>query len=165
MRRIAVIGPTPPCGALSGERFVEMLAARLEIESFLLSGVPGLMLAPSPVTRMPLPANAGPAARIGADTLVWLRFSPRAYLRDWLAGWLDVLLNGARGARRRASRAHFADVLRACGALMRPSAVDPHELDDLRSQVLFIELSSPEQALFWLRMQEERVRETRPPRI
>src|SRR5207249_2877346 len=97
---------------------------------------------------------------VEADTLIWLRFSPRAYLRDWLAGWLDVLLNGAPGSRRRAYRARLVDVARACIAMLEKGIVDARQLHSLRSQLLFLELSSPEQALFWLEMQVERARET-----
>jgi len=45
-----------------------------------------------------------PTAHVEADTLIWLRFSPRAYLRDWLAGWLDALLNNAGRAYRALKR-------------------------------------------------------------
>jgi len=99
-----------------------------------------------------------------AEMLVWLRFSPRVYLRDWLAGLLDRLLNGAEGARRRTQRASLADFLRACAMLAQPDPFDAEELEALREQLLVIELNSPEQARFWLHMQEERVRETEPLR-
>ena len=166
MRRVAVIGPTPPCGALSGERFVELLAGRLGLEAFSLRPVPGLVLAAGAGAHVPLSArpiggsDGAASAHVEADTLIWLRFSPRAYLRDWLAGWLDVLLNGAPGSRRRAYRARLVDVARACIAMLEKGIVDARQLHSLRSQLLFLELSSPEQALFWLEMQVERARET-----
>lgn len=171
MQRVAVIGPTPPCGALSGERFVELLSGRLGLEAFYLRPLPGLVLAATADTQIPLTARptdsifGGAVAQIDADTLIWLRFSPRAYFRDWLAGWLDLVLNGAQGARRRGYRARFADVARAWFGLTQKPAVDTKQIEALRRQVLLVELSSPEQALFWLRMQEERVRETLPPRV
>ena len=170
MQRVAVVGPTPPCGALSGERFVELLAGRLGLEAFSFRPMPGLVLAASADAQLPL--DPGPAVgffggtvtQIEADTLIWLRFSPRAYLRDWLAGWFDFFLNGKQGARRRAYRARMLDVARAIVALLRQRTSHTQQIESLRPQVLFVELSSPEQALFWLRMQEERVRETMPPR-
>ncbi|HTT10266.1 MAG TPA: hypothetical protein VMG60_05190 [Burkholderiaceae bacterium] len=120
-----------------------------------------------PQMQLATRAAAGSCAstRVDADTLIWLRFSPRAYLRDWLAGWLDTLLNGAAGSRRRAYRARLADVARACLAALQSDAVDARQFDALRPHVLFLEFSSPDQALFWLEMQEERVRETEPPRL
>jgi hypothetical protein len=168
MRRVAVIGPNPPCGALSAERFVEMLSGRLGLEAFSLRPLPGLMLAANGPAQVPLARATerdygASVLHVDADTLIWLRFLPRAYLRDWAAGWLDVVLNGEKGARRRAYRARLADVVRSCFSLLQKSTVDARQLESLRPQVLLIELSSPEQALFWLEMQEERVRETIPP--
>jgi hypothetical protein len=164
MRRVAVIGPNPPCGALSGERFVELLSRRLGLEAFSLRPVPGLVLATGGEGSVPLGGRSTPGmygtAHVEADTLIWLRFSPRAYLRDWLAGWLDVLLNNAG----RAYRARLLDVARACTAFLQKAAVDSQQIEMLRPHVLFLELSSPEQAFFWLQMQEERARETEPPR-
>lgn len=171
MQRVAVIGPTPPCGALSGERFVELLSGRLGLEAFSLRPLPGLVLAATADTQVPLAARpvdsafGGAVTQIDADTLIWLRFSPRAYFRDWLAGWLDLVLNGAQGARRRSYRARFADVARAWFGVTQKPVADTKQIEALRRQVLLVELSSPEQALFWLRMQEERVRETVPPRV
>ena len=166
MRRVAVIGPTPSCGALSGERFVELLARRLGLEAFSLGPLPGLALAASADAQVPFTARTAaggydaPAVNVEADTLIWLRFSPRAYLRDWLAGWLDLLLNGASRAHGRAERARLTDVARACVAMLKKSVVDPKQIEGLRPPLRFVELSSPEQALFWLRMQEECARET-----
>jgi hypothetical protein len=168
MRRVAVIEPNPPCGSLSGDRFVELLSQRLGLEAFSLRPATGMAFAAGAAGQVPLTtrtaANVFGAARahVEADTLIWLRFSPRAYLRDWLAGWLDQFLNGAAGARRRASRARLIDLGRACASILQPSAVDRQQIEALRRQLLFVELSSPEQALFWLQMQEERVRETEP---
>jgi hypothetical protein len=168
MRRVAVIGPNPQCGSLSGDRFVDLLSQRLGLEAFCLQPAPGMAFAAGAAGPVPLAARS-PASLFGtarahveADTLIWLRFSPRAYLRDWLAGWLDRLLNGAAGARRRASRATLIDLARSCASILQPSAVDRRQIEALRPQVLFVELSSPEQALFWVQMQEERVRETEP---
>jgi len=168
MRRIAVIGPNPSSGALSNERFVRLLSSRLGLEAFSLRPAPRLAFAAGgPQMQLATRAAAGSCAstRVDADTLIWLRFSPRAYLRDWLAGWLDTLLNGAAGSRRRAYRARLADVARACLAALQSDAVDARQFDALRPHVLFLEFSSPDQALFWLEMQEERVRETEPPRL
>lgn len=170
MRRVAVIGPSPPCGALSGERFVELLSGRLGLEAFSLRPVPGLVLAAGGEAPVPLAARSAagvfetPTAHVEADTLIWLRFSPRAYLRDWIAGWLDVLLNGTPGSRRRACRARLLDVGRACAAMLQKTPVDMQQLEALRPQLLLLELSSPEQAFFWLQMQEERARENAPAR-
>jgi hypothetical protein len=168
MRRVAVIGPDPPCGALSGARFVELLSGRLGWEAFSLHPMPGLVLATS--TQFPMsaqltdPGYRYAAARVEADMLIWLRFTPRAYWRDWVAGWLDLLVNGAQGAHRRAHRARLADVGRAWVAMLQKGAVELRRIERLRPQLHFVELSSPEQALFWLKMQEERARETEPPR-
>ena len=166
MRRIGVIGPNPLCGALSDERFVGLLSARLGVEAFSLRAAPGLVLAaadaPMAWPRTQARGYGGPVVHVEADTLIWLRFSPRAYLRDWLAGWFDVLLNGAKGMRRRARRARLLDAARA--AFFRRRDFDAGQIERLRPRVLLVELTSPQQALFWLKMQEERVRETLPPR-
>jgi len=168
MRRVAVIGPNPPCGSLSSDRFVELLSQRLGLEAFSLRPAHAMAFAAGAAGQVPLAARSATGvfgtarAHVVADTLIWLRFSPRAYLRDWLAGWLDRLLNGAAGARRRASRAKLIDFGRSCASMLQPNAVDRQQIDALHPQLLFVELSSPEQALFWVEMQEERVRETAP---
>lgn len=162
MRRVAVIGPNPPCGVLSSERFAELLSQQVGLEAFSLRPMEGLVAATAPVT-VELPGYPSPIL-VDADTLVWLRFSARAYLRDWIAGWLDQLLNGAAGARRRNQRASLLDVLRACAAGLQPAPADAKRLERLRPHLQFVELFSAEQALFWLRIQTERVRETQPPR-
>lgn len=165
MRRVAVVGPNPPCGALSSERFVELLSGRLGLDAFSLRPIAGLILAGG-VAQLPLAARAAADAYgaattyVEADTLIWLRFSPRGYLRDWLAGWLDALLNGAPGRRRRAYRARLIDVARSCLSMLQPDAVTIRPTEGMRPHLLILEFSSPEQALFWLEMQEERVRET-----
>ena len=168
MRRIAVIGPTPSCGALSGEQFAELLCGRLGLDAFCLRPAPGLVLAAGGGALVPLstrsPRDYGNAlAQVRVDTLIWLRFSPRAYLRDWLAGWLDVLVNGRQGSRRRSYRARLADVLRACGAGLRKGPVDLGQIEASHPQLRLLELSSPEQAYFWLKMLEERMREIEVP--
>jgi hypothetical protein len=172
MRRVAVLGPNPPCGSLSVERFVELLSDRIGLEAFSLRPLPGLVLASSDDTVLPFTSrdeergyrvSRPPVVNVEADTLIWLRFAPRAYLRDWLAGWLDVLLNGRAGLRRHAQRAGLWDVVRACGAMLHENLVEGDRFEFLRPHLLVLELSSPEQALFWLEMQEERVRETIPP--
>jgi len=165
MRRVAVIGPNPPCGTLNADRFVEMLSHRIGLEAFSLRPLPGLALAPGGDAPLPVTGRYdGSVMQVDADTLILLRFSARAYLRDWVAGWLDVLLNGGKGMRRRAHRARLVDVMRACLASLQRRTAENARLENLRPQVLLVELSSPEQALFWLEMQEERVREeTIPP--
>jgi hypothetical protein len=64
--------------------------------------------------------------------------------------------------RRRARRARLLDAARA--AFFRRRDFDAGQIERLRPRVLLVELTSPQQALFWLKMQEERVRETLPPR-
>jgi hypothetical protein len=166
LRRIAVLGPNPPCGALSDERFVEQLSNRLGLEAFALRPPPGLMLAaadaPLALPRPPGREYAGPVVHVDADTLVWLRFTPGVYFQDWLAGWFDVVLNGSTGRRRRARRAGLLDVVRAF--LRRRQPAGPDLVEPLREHVLLVELTSPAQARFWLKLREERVRETLPPR-
>lgn len=165
MRRVAVIGPNPPCGALSDERFVEQLSSRLGLEAFSLRPAPGLALAAVDASLAMRPSAgeyAGPVVHVDADTLIWLRFAPGVYLRDWLAGWLDVLLNGAPGLRRRPRRARLFDAARAL--LVRRRDVASDRLEGLRPRVVLVELTSPQQASFWLNMQEKRVREAVPPR-
>jgi hypothetical protein len=164
LRRVAVIGPNPPCGALSDEGFVEQLSSRLGLEAYSLRPAPGLELAAadSLLALRPDTRNYGGAVvHVEADTLVWLRFSPGVYLRDWLAGWFDVLLNGARGMRRRTCRARLFDAVRAL--MVRRRDVGADKLQGPRPRVLLVELASPQQAHFWLKMQEERARENVPP--
>lgn len=94
------------------------------------------------------------------DTVIWLRFVPRAYLRDWVAGWLDVLLNGPAGRARQGSRASLGDFFRSCASLIQPPVLTRRQVEALRSHLRVVELSSPEQAHFWLYIQSERARET-----
>jgi hypothetical protein len=92
-----------------------------------LRPAPGLELAAadSLLALRPDTRNYGGAVvHVEADTLVWLRFSPGVYLRDWLAGWFDVLLNGARGMRRRTCRARLFDAVRALMVRRRDVGAD-----------------------------------------
>jgi hypothetical protein len=151
---------------LSDARFVELLSDRLGLDAFPMRPAPGLVFAaadaPFSLPRPPARDYAAPVALIDVDTLIWMRFSPGAYLRDWFAGWFDVLLNGAQGLRRRARRARLLDVARA--AFFRSGGIDHAQFEGLRQRVLLVELTSPRQALFWLKLQEERALETLPPR-
>lgn len=168
MRRVAVIGPNPPCGSLSSERFVELLSQRLGLDAFSLRPAQKMAFATGAAGQVPVAARSAgnlfniARTHVEADTLIWLHFSPRAYLRDWLAGWLDSLLNGAAGARRRASRARLIDLARSCASILQPGEVNRRLTKALQPQLLLVELCSPEQAFFWIQMQEERAREVEP---
>jgi len=139
------------------------------LEAFSLRPIRGLVLAAAD-GQIPLAARGAGAVyetattHVEADMLIWLRFPPRAYLSDWAAKWLDMLLNGAAGWRRRGYRTRLMDVARSCATMWRQDTVDTQTVRGLRPRVRLLELSSPEQALFWLEMQVERVRETEPPR-
>jgi len=167
MRRVAVIGPNPPCGSLSGDQFVELLSQRLGLDAFSLQLAPGMAFAAGAAGQVPLNARSAnlfdpPRAHVGADTLIWLHFSPRAYFRDWVAGWFDRLLNGTAGARRSASRARLIDLVRCCASILLLGEVNRRQIEALQPQRLLVELCSPEQAFFWVQMQEQRVREIEP---
>ncbi len=159
MRRVAVIGPDSSSGVLNVGAFVRQLAERLELEAFALPTQPGFEFAAADAPyalATPDRASAAPVVHVDADTVIWLHFSPGLYLRDWVAGWFDALLNGAAGARRRAHRASLGTALRAL--VMRRRDLRPEQIDGLRSHVRLIELNTPAQARFWLKLQEERVR-------
>lgn len=159
MRRIAVIGPDSSSGVLNTGAFVRQLAERLGVEAFALPAQPGFefaaAIAPYALAT-PDRGGAAPVVQVDADTVIWLHFGPGLYLRDWVAGWFDVLLNGARGARRRAQRASLGTALRALVTGRRE--LRPDQIDNLRRHVRLIELTSPAQVRFWLKLQEERVR-------
>lgn len=161
MRRVVVFGPGTPIGALSGARFARLLSERLGVHAEILEPLPAMAVATASADTSLLwdqltgsPAQTNAAA---ADTLVWLRYTPRAYLRDWIAGWLDRWMNGTP----RGGRARLTEVACAAARLLCRAPLDARQIDNLRPRVRLVELHSPEQALFWLRMQEHRLRETR----
>lgn len=163
MRRVAVISPDSSSGVLNTAAFVRQLSERLGVEAFALPAQPGFDFAVANAPyAMATPDRGGgsPVVHVDADTVIWLHFPPGLYLRDWFAGCLDVLLNGARGVRRRAERASLATALRAL--VMRRRELRADQIDSLRRHVRLIELTSPAQVRFWLKLQEERVR-TLPP--
>ncbi len=93
-----------------------------------------------------------------ADTAIWLQFQPLAVTRAW-AGGLRAKLVGAAHAPRRAGLADVRDSL-------LHMAWTPHIHRLLRHPALahlqIFHLRSPEEADFWLRVQEHRLPPGRP---
>ncbi len=136
MQTVVVVGRNIERGPLSCRRYAELLSARLGVEA--------------------RHSRLNPAK---ADTIVWLRFSVRPLLSDWLAGWLDWLLHGREAGYRAALRARLTDVLRALfRSLPTAAELDAMQFALLHPQRRVIQLTSPDQAWFWLQMQEERMR-------
>lgn len=158
MRRIVVVGPHPPLVSFCTESFARRLEESLGIRATTVPFAPSAI----PCTSAgALAEHPGAPWLLDADTVVWLRFAPRVYLRDWIAGILDRLLNGAAAAQRRRLRARLRDVCRAALASVVPPALDPRGLAAQQPGLRVVELNSPAQARFWLWMNEERRRERR----
>jgi hypothetical protein len=154
MKRVVVIGLPGQRGPLPCTQFARLLALRL-------GGTPRLLQS-SPRPRVPSPGADGdetwvaaePAGRFTeavfrrVDTVVWLNFSPWALLRDWLL-------------RRQAAHAALRDVVISFTHLL----MAPQMYRLLRHPALahasLHELRTPQQALFWLKALEHRLRSAR----
>lgn len=158
MRQIVVIGPNPPHASFSGESFARQLSERLAVSATAFGCAP---MAAYATGAGALASLQGGAWLPAADTVIWLRFTPRVYLLDWLAGILDRLLNGSAGAHRCRVRARPLDVWRAAVAYLLPPARDPRRVAARQPGLRVVELNTPAQARFWLRMNEERMRESK----
>lgn len=159
MRRIVVVGPHPPLVSFPSESFARRLEDALGVQATTLPFAPTARLATAAGTLTDHPTSPW---LLPADTIVWLRFAPRVYLRDWLAGIFDRLLNGAAGAQRSAMRARLRDVCRAAWVSWLSPALDLRKPAAQQPSLHVVELHSPAQACFWLRMSEERRREAMP---
>lgn len=160
MHRVVIVAPRPELGTFNCAEFARELEARLDVRVVTARSVAATALA---TDAGPLAAEAPTLRLPGVDMIVWLRFAPRVYLRDWLAGIFDRLLNGAAGAQRSAMRARLRDVCRAAWVSLLSPALDPRKLAAQQPRLHVVELHSPAQACFWLRMSEERRRERRGP--
>lgn len=163
MRRVVVIGQPGQRGPLSVAEFAQLLARRL--------GAAQLQCTTSAGTRFLESSDAeseiwvtGEAAGVfneqifrRADTIVWLNFSPLAFLRDWISRW-RALHARAEAQPPPGSRAALYDIVVALARfafapqvyrLMRHPALAHASLHELRT---------PEQARFWLKALEHRLR-------
>lgn len=89
-----------------------------------------------------------------ADTVVWLHFSPAAFVRDWMARWRTWWSSPASAEGRTGLR----DIYLSFRFLLKA----PHLYRLLHhpalAHVSFHVLRTPEQARFWLSAQEQRLR-------
>ncbi|HXF45268.1 MAG TPA: hypothetical protein VNK91_04030 [Burkholderiaceae bacterium] len=160
MRHVVVIGPQPPLVSFCSGSYARQLGERLAVEATALQQLPVAAFA---TDAGALAGRPSVACLPGADTVIWLRFTPDVYLRDWIAGIVDRLLNGSAAAERRKLRARPRDVCRAALAYLLLPPVDPRDIAARQPSLRVVELNSPSQARFWLRMNEERLREQARP--
>jgi hypothetical protein len=160
MRHVVVIGPQPPLVSFCGGSFARQLGERLAVQATALQALPVAAFATDAGT---LAGRQSAPWLPGADTVIWLRFTPRIYLRDWIAGIVDRLLNGSAAAQRRQFRARPRDICRAALAYLLSPPIDPRDIAARQPSLRVVELNSPAQARFWLRMNEERLREQARP--
>jgi hypothetical protein len=163
MRRVVVVGQPAPQGFLCFREFGRMLALRLGAHHVTHES-------PATVLREEAWVSSERAGVFTeslfrqADTVVWLHFSPVAFVRDWAARAVDLLRQFATSLRRhpgvakqgRTLRASWRDVKTSYDYLM----VAPQMYALMRHPALaharVIELRSPRQAEFWLLMQRRR---------
>jgi hypothetical protein len=161
MRRIVVVGqPAPP--GLCFREFARSLALRLGAHQVTRE---------SPATVMQADAWVG-SELVGvfteslfrqADTIVWLHFSPLAFVRDWSARTADALRGIVAGLRRssvfgqeRVLRASWNDVKRSFDHLMIAPQMYALMGHPALAHAQVIELRTPQQAEFWLLTQRRR---------
>lgn len=163
MRRVVVVGQPAPRGWLCFREFSRMLALRLGAHHVTRESPATVMSEEAWVTSEPAGLFTESVFR-QADTIVWLHFSPLAFLRDWAARCADRLHAITANFRLRASVARQEQALRASWNDVKASfdylMVAPQLYALLRHPALaharVIELRSPRQAEFWLLMQRRR---------
>jgi hypothetical protein len=157
MKRVLILGQAGTFGEAWCQHAAARLAQRLEVPC-----VPASDAAPPKHSRgWVATASVGALSRRlmhSADTAIWLQFQPLAVTRAW-AGGLRAKLVGAAHAPRRAKLADVRDSL-------FHMACTPHMHRLLRHPALahlqIFHLRSPEEADFWLRVQEHRLPPGRP---
>jgi hypothetical protein len=173
MKRVVIVGQSGTRGPLSCERFSDLLSTRLGLRAETLEPqvLPvGLRVAYAQDMRPHAPHQARAHALALADTIVWLHFSPLPYLRDWLTGVLErVHVAFFQSSLRQvpaiatsscaASRATSVDVAEAVARMTLPPELNVRRLRIERPSLSVIELRTPGEAFYWLRMQEVRCRD------
>jgi len=161
MRRIVVVGqPAPP--PLCFHEFARSLALRLGAHQVTRETSATLMQAEAWVGSERVGVFTESLFR-QADTIVWLHFSPLAFLRDWSARTADALRGIVAGFRRtstsgqvRVLRASWNDVKRSYDHLMIAPQMYALMGHPALAHARVIELRSPRQAAFWLMTQRRR---------
>ena len=152
MPRVLVVGQASETGPLPCSEFVEKLSQRL--------GVPRLPEssheAPEHwIATEPAGAFTEPLFR-RAETVVWLNYSPIAYLVDWLGHQWERIKSLADAEHRAAARAGWNDVVTAYEHLLRSEHMYELFCHPALAHVKVIELRTPRQAQFWLMTQYRR---------
>jgi len=162
MRRIVVVGQTAPSGALCFREFARALALRLGAYQVSRES-------PATVIREEAWVGAEPAGVFSeallreADTIVWLHFSPIAFLRDWSARTADSMRDVVARLRRshafrqeRVLRASWSDVKRSFDQLLIAPQMYALMGHPALAHARVVELRTPRQAEFWLLTQRRR---------
>ena len=162
MRRIVVVGQLAPQGALCFHEFARMLALRLGAHRVTRES-------PAPLIRDEAWVGAEPVGVFteslfrAADTIVWLHFSPLAFVRDWSARGVDRVRGILAPLRRRGAftpeavlRATWIDIKRSFDHLMIAPQMYSLMGHPALAHARVIELRTPRQADFWLMTQRRR---------
>jgi hypothetical protein len=158
MRRIVVVGqPAAASGPLCFREFARALALRLGAHQVTRDSPPTVLHDEAWVGAEPAGVFTERLFR-QADTIVWLHFSPLAFMRDWAARARDLLRAAARrhGLQPAAPRATWGDIRTAFDYLMIAPEMVALMQHPALAHARVIELRSPRQADFWLMMQRRR---------
>ncbi len=158
MLRIVVVGPpAATSGPLCFREFARALALRLGAHQVTQESSPAVLRDEAWVGAEPVGLFTERLFR-QADTIVWLHFSPLAFLRDWAARARDLLLAAARrhGLHAPTPRATWRDVRAAFAHLMIAPEMYALLQHPALAHARVIELRSPREADFWLMMQRRR---------
>lgn len=158
MRRIVVVGqPAAAPGALCFREFARALALRLGAHQVTQESSPAVLHDEAWVGAEPAGMFTEHLFR-QADTIVWLHFSPLAFVRDWAARAKDMLRAAARrrGLHAPTPRATWRDIRAAFDHLMIAPQMYALLQHPALAHARVIELRSPREADFWLMMQRRR---------
>jgi hypothetical protein len=144
MKRVIVIGQAEDGGTLSCAAFAHLLAARLGARRLDTAALPSAAGADERWVGTEPAGTFSEALFRRADTVVWLCFSPLAYVGEWIA---------QRGGS-------FDTHLRAAVAAFRHRLLAPRVRELLDHPALahldLIELATPGEAEYWLLAQKPR---------
>jgi hypothetical protein len=167
MKRVVIIGQPGQHGPLSCTEFAQQVADHLGMAS--LPPAPQQAIAARAVVQDDEAwVAAEPAGLFSeevfrrADTVVWLNFSPRAFLRDWVERWPS---RAAATASLNPQHAGLHDVYTSLVYFLIAPQMYQLMRHPALAHVNLYELRTPEQARFWLRAQEQRLRGPALPRL
>lgn len=154
MARVIVVGHPTPQGPLPCAEFAQMLASRLGVQHLPFAArMPAERVLPADATHWVVSEPAGAFTEHvfrQADVVVWLHFSPGAFLHDWLAALRDRVARFAGAVAGYGRRAHWRDVLTSIGYCLVAREMYRLFAHPALAHVRVVELRTPGEAEFWL---------------